>query len=224
MDQTTAKSISFSGGGFNGIYHFGVARYMLENKEKFNNFKDWTFLGASAGSIVGPFILTHMDNTEFDHQLILTIASKMSKLFQRNSITHTVHKTNEYTDYWINTINEQMYNEYIHGKNKCYISISELNYGVIPYNRLINQFDNYEHFTNVFKISCSIPLVIDNQLRILDGKYCVDGGFSDNIPIIDKNTIIVTCAFSSLRGKESNPCNSRAKRELLGTKQYKSTI
>ena len=81
-----------------------------------------------------------------------------------------------------------------HLNKKLHISVTKLN---TFSNEIISNFKSIEHLNDVLHASSSIPLIQDNQLRIIDGEYYVDGGFTNNFMTSDhdENTIMVSGFF-----------------------------
>jgi len=171
-------SICFTGSGMNSIYQAGVASYIQDNYDIDNVI----LLGNSGGSIISSLLRINypMNNFIYDAHKEITIAkSTYLKHIHMSNINYEYMK-NIFKDTNIDKIN-----------NKLYISITTPKFK----NQLINTFTDVENLIDIISVSCWIPLFF-NKLPFYkyNNKYCYgfDGGFTNNTPIIDTNTLIIT--------------------------------
>jgi predicted acylesterase/phospholipase RssA len=181
------KSISFSGGGYNCVYHLGVIKYIFEHTD---DFKDCQYLGASGGSNLGAFIIIN-ENKDNRIQILQNILDEIIELASSN--INLVDQVDKYMNIITNCVNENNFKKYIQDKNRCIVSVTKLIYSIIPQNTIVQNYSSYNDYINHIRASSSIPYLIDNKFRTINNNYFIDGGFTNNQPIIDDDTITVAC-------------------------------
>lgn len=179
-------SVSFSGGGYNCVYHLGVIKYIFENQYLFKNTK---FLGASGGAGIVSLILAYENNEyKFD-----TLNNILNDIIELNKLDIKLQEQVEkYTQIICNYIDEDKFNKCIKNSNRCYISLTDVTY-LIPSNVIKYNFKTYDEFISTLRASACIPFLLDNKIRNIDGRYYLDGGLSNNLPILSNKTIRISC-------------------------------
>jgi len=184
--KLSLDSVSFSGGGYNCMYHIGVVRYIFENPELFHNTK---YLGASGGAgIVSLVLCFEHDPNKFI--VLQEILDFVVGLRYRN--LKLSKQVDEYSSMLIHYMTEDRFNKYILNSDRCHISITNVTY-IIPLNEIKTKFTSYVQFIDTLKASACIPILLDNTIRTVDYKRYLDGGLSNNLPIIDENTVKISC-------------------------------
>ena len=183
-----AKSISFSGGGYNCIYHFGVVKYIFEHKHIFHNI---TYLGASGGAGIISFIIAY-ENDPDNLKILDEVINELKIIYKKN--VELSLQVNLYIDLIKKYVNEEKFNTYIKNNDRCQISLTNITY-LIPRNNIKTNFANYKEFINTLKASACIPYVLDNKIRKINNNYYLDGGLTNNIPTIDNDTIKISCLY-----------------------------
>lgn len=196
------KSVSFSGGGYNCMYHVGVIKYIFENSLLF---KDTIYLGASGGAGIAALVLCY----EHDHNrfnILQYLLDFVINMKNRNLKLHD--QIEEYSNLIINLITEDRFDLYIKNTNRCHISVTNIS-NIIPKNEIKSFFSSYKQFTDTLRASACIPILLDNKIRTIDNKQYLDGGLSNNIPIIDSNTIRISCIYYPLLNADIFPKHTR---------------
>lgn len=194
QDVRDLSSISFSGGGYNCAYHLGVIQYIFENP---SHFAKTVFLGASGGAGVAAITLAYLDDPD-RLQVLKRIHQTLDDLGDGD---HSMSKQVErYTSELLNYIDEERFERTVRRSKRLHISLTEV--GVVPANRVIDDFDNLKHLVDTIRASACVPILLDNQIRTVKDKSYVDGGLSDNLPAVDENTIRISCLnYPTLRAE-----------------------
>jgi len=174
-------NVSFSGCGFLGLYHVGVASCLKTYAPKsfFNK-----VAGASAGSMAALALLADLPLGEMTSQ-VLKIATEARKC--------TLGPFSPYFN--INKIlNEGLQDilpDDIHEKvnGKLYVSLTKVYDGK---NLLVSQYSSKQEVIDVILASAFIPIFTGWLPPRYRGIRVIDGGYSDNVPILDTNTITVS--------------------------------
>ena len=185
-NKLSIDSISFSGGGYNCMYHLGVVRYIFENPELF---KDTKYCGASGGSGIVALVLC-FENDPDKFKVIQEILDFVIGLRSKNLKLNK--QVNEYSKKLFQFMSEDKFNQHILNSDRCHISVTNVTY-IIPRNEIKTKFTSYTQFMDTLKASACIPIVLDDKIRTIDGKSYLDGGLSNNLPTIDENTLKISC-------------------------------
>lgn len=179
-------SISFSGGGYNCIYHMGIVKYIFEHNELFTN---TTYLGASGGAGVAVFTLCYQD----DPNRMKILKFVIDKIIEMESSAKSLSdQVDQYTNILLEFIDQDRFNLRVKGQNRLMISLTDVS-SVVPKNKIINEFRDLQYLESVIRASACVPILLDNKIRKVDEVSYLDGGFTNNLPIRDENTIRISC-------------------------------
>ncbi|XP_060770452.1 patatin-like phospholipase domain-containing protein 2 isoform X1 [Neoarius graeffei] len=177
-------SISFSGCGFLGVYHVGVASclqqqapFLLENAEQ--------IYGASAGALVAAAVVC---GTQFGELCngYLTVAKEARKRF-----LGPMHPSCNLVKLVRSVISPLLpHDAYTKATGRLSISLTRVTDGE---NVLVSHFTSNEDLMQACVCSSFIPVYSGIIPPTLQGVRYVDGGLSDNLPQYElKNTITVS--------------------------------
>jgi patatin-like phospholipase len=186
IDDMPNGSISFSGGGYNCAYHLGIVKYIFENNHLFENA---TYLGASGGAGVAAIALAYQTDPN-RMRVLQDILNTLTALGDENyTLSEQVER---YTQLLLGYIDLDRFDKYIKENNRLQISLTEVtNY--IPTNRIVTQFRNLTHLEKTIRASACVPILLDNRVRKIEDRSFLDGGFTNNLPIINNRTIRISC-------------------------------
>lgn len=182
----TVKSLCFSGGGYNCVYHIGVVKFIFEHPEIFKNTK---YLGASGGA--GIMALTLAYETDNDRFIVLDKLTDFIKNIQNKNLK--LHQqVEQYNDLILSYVTEEKFNQNIKNSDRCSISVTNIS-NIVPKNEMRNMFSSYKSFLDTLSASACVPILLDDKIRKIDDNIFLDGGLSNNLPIHDKSTLKVSC-------------------------------
>lgn len=189
MNENMIESISFSGGGYNCVYHLGVMKYIFENNDMFH---ETIYLGASAGAGIATLILAffdHPDRMNIFEEIVIKI-----KNIKKNIKYNFTDQTEIYTNILIDIIkkDEDHACKNILRSNKLHISVTNIS-NIIPTNKIMTNFVNMKSVEDAIRASACIPFIFDNKFRNCDKMICIDGGFTNNLPSLNGSTIKINC-------------------------------
>ncbi|XP_003740441.1 patatin-like phospholipase domain-containing protein 2 [Galendromus occidentalis] len=173
--------LSLSGCGFLGLYHVGVisafheyARHLCVNR----------IAGASAGSLAAACLICDVAFGEATTSILrLAVQARRRALgpfhpgFDINALLY---------DIFIKILPDNAH-ELCSGR--LYISLTRVSDGA---NVLISNFSTKEDLVKCLMCSCFIPVYSGLVPPRINGVAYIDGGFSDNLPLLDENTITVS--------------------------------
>ncbi|CAN7999102.1 unnamed protein product [Ixodes hexagonus] len=173
-------NLSFSGCGFLGIYHVGVASAFREYAPNCLG----KIAGASAGALAAAGLCCEVPFGESTtYVLRIAVRARQRALgplhpgFDINSIIH---------DGLVKLLPE---NAHLMCNGKLHISLTRVSDGK---NVLLSHFDSREDLIQALKCSCFIPFYSGLRPPKINGVAYMDGGFTDNLPTLDENTVTVS--------------------------------
>ncbi|XP_075546585.1 uncharacterized protein LOC142579853 [Dermacentor variabilis] len=174
-------NLSFSGCGFLGIYHIGVASAFREYAPQICLNK---IAGASAGSLAAAALACEVPLGETTtYVLRVAVRARQRALgplhpgFDINSIIH---------DGLCKLLPE---NAHKLSSGRLHVSLTRVSDGK---NVLLSHFESRDHLVEALKCSCFIPFYSGLRPPKINGVAYMDGGFSDNQPSLDENTVTVS--------------------------------
>jgi hypothetical protein len=201
MNKMMNRSISFSGGGYNCVYHLGIVKYIFENPDLFHGVK---YLGASGGAGIASLALCYGS----DPNKLMIINDILEDIISIRGLNLKLsEQVEKYSGILEKYINENKFNLFIKRNNRCYISITDVS-DILPKNVIMNNFESYEQYLESLRASACIPILLDDKIRTVDGKWCLDGGLSNNMPIIDESTLKISCLNYPLMRADIYPKNT----------------
>ena len=178
----TPKSISFSGCGFLGVYHIGVASCLKQHAKSLINSFDKIY-GCSAGSLVAAMLLVDIGIEEVCQHTMDVVAQARAGIFGPLS---PGFKLNEIL---LKNLNEKLpMDAHLKTNGKLFVSLTRVYDGK---NVIISDFATREELINVLLCSCFVPFYSGFVPPKYRGIYYVDGGISNNLPSFN-DTITVS--------------------------------
>lgn len=188
---STGAAFSFSGCAWLVAYHFGVGHVLQRRTDPARH----VYLGASSGSIAALVLAAGVDCDEAFARL-LTLA--------RSSAQRRLGPAGRMSDFVRSSL-EAMIPEKAHESlfGRLHVSITEL-----P--RLRNRrlpaapFVSRKELINAILASCYIPFYYERPV-LVGARPCIDGGLSDNQPVLNANTITVSPTGSRVVATGARP-------------------
>lgn len=180
-------TFSFGGCGWLLSYGLGFAKSAQLRLKGVPWFERCHFAGSSGGALVAAVLATGVP-AEHVQQHVWDAAKRLEKL------PFSVFRTRVGLE--LTTGMELMFPSDAHKlvSDRLHVSLTKMDKGVWPSNRLISQFDTREALMDTLRTSCHIPgyTHTDAKLRWYDGEWHLDGGFTNNAPIITPHTYRVS--------------------------------
>ncbi|XP_023342586.1 patatin-like phospholipase domain-containing protein 2 [Eurytemora carolleeae] len=174
-------NVSFAGCGFLGLYHVGVASC-------FKTYAPQLYLynvsGASAGSIAALALLADVPLGEMTSNVLRVASEARARTLGPFSPSFNI---NQILYEGLNRILPEDIHTKVQGR--LHISLTKVYDGS---NILVNQFANKEEVIQVVLASTFIPLFSGWLPPRYRGVRVIDGGYSDNLPILNGQTITVS--------------------------------
>lgn len=198
ISNMSQASISFSGGGYNCAYHLGTLKYIFEHQDMFSNV---TFLGASGGAGVAAIALAYQNDSECMRILQNVLNTLIKMADEGYSLSEQV---NRYTTLLLEYIDEKHFQDNIRDSDRLQISVTDVN-NIVPFNKIVTKFRDLAHLEKTLRASACIPILLDSQIREIDGNLYLDGGFTNNLPALNTDTIRVSCLNYPILQAEIHP-------------------
>jgi hypothetical protein len=182
------ESISFSGGGYNCAYHLGILKYLFKHKgSSIIDYDNLKFLGASGGSGIALIACIYLNRSN-RMEILDRIIDELIKIEEKNVQMHEQVKL--YSDILLTYVNPSDIDTL---NDRLYISLTDVtNY--IPQNHLVSQYENIDYLIDILQASACVPVLLDNKIRNVNGRTYMDGGFTNNIPCLNRDTTVkISC-------------------------------
>ncbi|KAK9296971.1 hypothetical protein QLX08_009162 [Tetragonisca angustula] len=174
-------NLSFAGCGFLGIYHVGVAvcfkkyaPHLLLDK----------ISGASFGAIAACCLLCDLPLGEFTSNILRVAREARQRTLGPFSPSFNVQEL------LLESLQEHVPNDaHIRVSGKLHISLTRVYDGK---NIIVSQFSSREDLLQALLASAFVPVFSGILPPRYHGIRYIDGGFSDNLPTLDENTITVS--------------------------------
>ncbi|XP_076231056.1 brummer [Calliopsis andreniformis] len=174
-------NLSFAGCGFLGIYHVGVAvcfkkyaPHLLLDK----------ISGASAGAIAACCLLCDLPLGEITSNVLRVAREARQRTLGPFSPSFNVQEI------LLESLQKFLpHDAHIRVSGKLHISLTRVYDGK---NVIVSQFSSREDLLQALLASAFIPVVSGLLPPRFHGVRYIDGGFSDNLPTLDENTITVS--------------------------------
>ncbi|XP_076066510.1 brummer isoform X3 [Oratosquilla oratoria] len=188
-------NFSFAGCGFLGIYHVGVAACL---KKYAPNLLVNKISGASAGALAAVCLLCDCPLGTITSSVLKTATEARRTTLGPFSPTFNVEKL--LREGLLSVLPDDAH-ERVSGK--VFISVTRVSDGK---NVLISHFDTREELIQTLLSSAFVPGFSGWMPPTVKGVRYVDGGFSDNLPVINDNTITVSpfCGESDICPRDTN--------------------
>lgn len=174
-------NLSFAGCGFLGIYHVGVAvcfkkyaPHLLLNR----------ISGASAGAIAACFLLCDLPISAITSDVLELVRLARKRTLGPFSPTFNVQEVLE------QGLRKNLPEDaHLKVSGKLHISLTRL-----PgfRNVIVSRFYSKEELVQALLASAFVPFFSGSHPPKFHGAYYMDGGFSNNLPTLDENTITVS--------------------------------
>ncbi|VDK43480.1 unnamed protein product [Anisakis simplex] len=180
MDLSKA-SLSFCGCGFLCIYHAGVCAALKEYAPQLLYNK---IAGASAGSIVAAGLICNVCVSQAASAILKVVTQARSRAL---GALHPAFNLIEVVRTNLTAVLPENAHQLCTGRLQISLTRERDRKNVI-----ISKFDSKQELIQAILCSCFIPYYCGRVPPIFRGEHYLDGGWSDNQPIIDENTITVS--------------------------------
>ncbi|XP_014240378.1 patatin-like phospholipase domain-containing protein 3 [Cimex lectularius] len=188
-------NLSFAGCGFLGIYHVGVAVCIKKYAPQLFLNK---IAGASAGAIAACSLLCDLPVGEVVSDMLILIREARLRTLGPFSPSFNVQ------EFLLENLRKNLPEDaHLLVNGKLHISLTRVNDGK---NVLVSQFDSKEDLLQALLASAFVPIFSGFIPPKFHGERYMDGGFSDNLPILDENTITVSpfCGETDICPRDSS--------------------
>jgi len=186
-DQNARVGISFSGCGFLGVYHFGVIECFRKNARNFLP-RVTHIAGSSVGSLLAALFVFRPDALDSGLENLILLAEELNS-YRLGAL----HPGFMLADRLSHIVDAYIPADISVAQGRLFISVTRQSDNT---NRIINQYPDREYLRKFLLASCYIPIYMRNTPPELDGEHCIDGGFSNNLPIFDEVPTLTISPFS----------------------------
>ncbi|CAG9856648.1 unnamed protein product [Phyllotreta striolata] len=174
-------NLSFAGCGFLGIYHVGVAccfrkyaPHLLLDK----------ISGASAGAIAACCLICDLPIGDMTSDVLRVCTEARSRSLGAFSPSFNIHRL------LLENLEKFLPEDaHVRCTGKLHVSLTRMHDGK---NVVMSQFDSREELIQALLASAFIPIFSGLIPPKFKGVRYMDGGYSDNLPTLDENTITVS--------------------------------
>ena len=175
-------NLSFCGCGFLGIYHVGVASCFHQYAPRLSMNK---IAGSSAGALVAMSHICGNLQLAYCTTDILTVAIEA-----RSRTLGSFHPSFDIQAQVREALERGIPKDaYLKANGVLHVSLTRVEDGA---NVIVSEFESNEDLIQVLLCSCFIPLWSGLRFPKFKGVHYIDGGFSDNLLILDDKTVTVS--------------------------------
>jgi len=190
--------LSFAGSGFLGMFHIGSLAAFRKHKSKvaINN-----CLGASSGALVACAAVADIDTAWVKENFRSTV--KKSEGFKLGAFSLEFDVGCILRDALMEDLPEDICDVV---NNKLYISLTTTGFK----NVLVSRFSSKEDLVDALICSCFIPFFSGRQVPKYCGKKYLDGGFTNQLPVLGGETIKISPFSGKMKDicpRENSPLN-----------------
>lgn len=200
IEDTTrdVMNLSFAGCGFLGVYHLGACAALIRHGAELLRRVEY-YGGASAGALVAAALVVrgHDPNTiqecnKFVHNIAADVGRRrLGVLTPGVSLIAPVERF----------LRELMPDDaYRLASGRLFISLTSVQG---KKNKLVSDFDSNEHLVQCLMASSYIPFITGSRQVSIGGMNYMDGGMSDNLPLLQTGRTIRVSPFAG--GQEICP-------------------
>jgi len=183
-------NVSFSGCGFLGMYHIGVlARLREGQKSNEDPFVIKSALGASAGALAATALMLDLPPMTLKMKLV-----DMAKEVKSLGIFGPFHPKFDMLQLFQKELTEMLPPDaHVKASNKVHISLTD---GTIN-NVIVSNYSNLDELKDAIICSCYLPGFSSwKQVPNYKNKPYLDGGFSNNQPVLQEDCTLRVSPFS----------------------------
>lgn len=177
------NSISFSGAGWNYVFHAGVTLRLIREGCFNYNLKSH---GASAGSLISLALLNHLDGVVHMSDSIAISAKNLDNVTHFNPLplqTNIGWFAESFVDEWLSFDKET----YKRVNGRIFISITDL-----PLKgKIVSRFSSNQDLKDALMTSCYVPYILKKPKKLFRDKMSYDGAFTNDYWRFDENTVTV---------------------------------
>ncbi|KAI6180485.1 Patatin-like phospholipase domain-containing protein 4 [Aphelenchoides besseyi] len=184
--QTKEVALSCSGCGFLGTYHFGVMIAFQKNGKDLLS-RVTRFAGASAGSLIATLMVLAPDKLEDGLNQMYEMADELHAL-RLGALTPGYFLSEQSIDIFPMTF-----------PKPTIVCSFRLQDKKDKTNRIVSKFSSREYLALCLNASCFIPIYSSGYYAIppvIDQEPCIDGGYTNNLPVFDDMQTITISPFS----------------------------
>ncbi|KAH3810564.1 patatin-like phospholipase domain-containing protein 4 [Dreissena polymorpha] len=184
-------NISFCGSGFLSIYQIGSLKALLTKAPKFVAGIEKVG-GASGGALTAAILVCEPHRVDDCKQFTLDLAEDVRKRHLR-TFSPTFHLLKPVKEFMKDIVSENAYQK---ANGVLHVSLSLLEKFRLPQSRIVSSFSSNDQLIQSLICSCFIPGYVGFILPKLNGKYCIDGGFKNNLVGFPDGRTITVSPFS----------------------------
>ncbi|KAI6204604.1 Patatin-like phospholipase domain-containing protein 4 [Aphelenchoides besseyi] len=201
--QTKEVALSCSGCGFLGTYHFGVMIAFQKNGKDLLS-RVTRFAGASAGSLIATLMVLAPDKLEDGLNQMYEMADELHAL-RLGALTpgyflseRLFSVVNRHLPDDVSEANDRLFISLTRQKDKANLIVSNFPSRVSP--QFLTVFILLQEYLALcLNASCFIPIYSSGYYAIppvIDQEPCIDGGYTNNLPVFDDMQTITISPFS----------------------------
>lgn len=177
------NSISFSGAGWNYVFHAGVALRLIREGCFNTQLKSH---GASAGGLISLALLNHVDGVLNMADATAISAKHLDEVTYFNPLplqTNLGALAEKFVDEWLSFDKDT----YKRVNGRIFISLTDFP----AKGKIVSQFKSNQDLKDALMTSCYVPYVLAKPKNLFAGMLSYDGAFTNDYWKFDKDTVTV---------------------------------
>jgi len=189
FSEATNLALSFSGCGFLSSYHFGAA-FCFQKHAKILLMKTAHFCGTSAGALISTLLLFSPEMLKEGFNQLIELAEEINSK-TLGVLTPGFNLSQRLSE----IINSYIPDDISPAQGHLFVSLTRIK---DRSNKLISSYTDRQHLMDCLNASCYHPLYSEGFSKPpeIDGEVCIDGAYSNNLPLFSDLLTITISPFS----------------------------
>lgn len=173
--------VSFSGSGFLGIYQLGALECLHHHIPKL--IKNASAAGASCGALLAACVVCGVPLGTIKSSFIETAVAAQYWTMGPFNPNFKIE------DYLKLSLEALPHDAHLHADGRLFVSLTKVRN---MENEIVSHWESRDELIHCLLCSCFLPVFLGLRFPVFRGEKCIDGGFTNNLPITRSPSITIS--------------------------------